>query len=235
VKKYYPIFIIILFFILAAAPSYYFYRKYQTLQKQVTIGAKEDVAALMAKVGKHILLPESETPTVMTVTDKEKLSGQTFFAHAKNGDKVLVYEKAKKAFLYDVAADKIIEVGPVTFDATQSAHTVSPTPVPAPGAIRFFLYNGTTTVGLTKKYRTELVAKVQNAQIVDTDNAKKRNYEKSLLVDITGANASAAAALSRTLGIATSSLPAGESVPAPVASVSADFLIILGKDSVQGD
>jgi uncharacterized membrane protein len=127
VKKFLPIIGIILFLILAAIPSVYFYRKYQTLQKQVNVTeTKDDIAALMARVGKHILLPQGETPTVMTVTDKEKLSGQTFFANAKNGDKVLIYEKAKKAFLYNPVTDRVIEVGPVV-TASVSGAIASPT------------------------------------------------------------------------------------------------------------
>ena len=45
--------------------------------------------------------------------------------HANNGDKVLIYEKIK-AFLYDVVSDKIIEVGPVTFETPAVSPLVTP-------------------------------------------------------------------------------------------------------------
>src|SRR5450759_35049 len=102
--------LVIVILLLAAIPSVYFYTQYAAMKKQVAAAkpAPEDPKALIARVAKHILLPTGEDPTVMTVTDKEKLSGQLFFANAKNGDKVLVYEKAKKAFLYDPVADMVI-------------------------------------------------------------------------------------------------------------------------------
>lgn len=121
-KKFFLISSILLFIILAAAPSIYFYRRYQSVKSSVPVQFSN--AELVAKVGKLILLPTGEDPTIMTVTDKEKLSGQDFFIYAKNGDRVLIYEKAKKAFLYDPDADKVIEVGPIVMG--------SPTPsVPA--------------------------------------------------------------------------------------------------------
>lgn len=96
----------------------------QSITSQITV---DEVSMLVTKVGKHILLPVGETPTVMTVTDKEKLSGQLFFSQAKNGDKVLVYATTKKAFLYNVQSDRVLEVGPVTFDSVPSSSTGSST------------------------------------------------------------------------------------------------------------
>lgn len=64
-------------------------------------------------VGKLMVLPTDETPTVATVTDVEKLKTQPFFAKAKNGDKVLIYTKNRLAILYDPAANKIVAVGTV--------------------------------------------------------------------------------------------------------------------------
>ncbi len=128
-RKYVLIIGLVILIAAALFPSLYFYRKYQTLQKQVNATEiKDDIPALTARVGKHILLPDGEVPTVMTVTDKEKLSGQLFFANAKDGDKVLIYEKAKKAFLYNPAADRIIEVGPVAL----SSPVPSVSPVASP-------------------------------------------------------------------------------------------------------
>lgn len=68
----------------------------------------------VARVGKLIVLPEGEDPTVATVTDPEKLRDQSFFANAKKGDKVLIYTRAKKAYLYDPSLNKLIEVAPIT-------------------------------------------------------------------------------------------------------------------------
>lgn len=214
---------VIVFLILAGTPSFYFYQKYQALKQQAVIGAnKDEVIELVAKVARHILLPEGEMPTVMSVTDKEKLSGQAFFIHAKNGDKVLVYTEAKKAFLYDPIADKILEVGPVSKNSTESAQQLSPQrTMPLPVSAKFMLLNGTQTVGLTKTYETELKAKIPGAEVLDRDNAKG-SYEKSVLVSLTGS--SRAGEYASLLGFTLTPLPAGE------ATSSADFLIILGED-----
>ncbi|HVZ24207.1 MAG TPA: hypothetical protein VG871_24210 [Vicinamibacterales bacterium] len=76
--------------------------------------AAREVQDIVARVGRLIELPEGETPTVATVTDPDKLADQPFFANAKKGDDVLLYTKAKKAYLYDPAADKLVDVAPIT-------------------------------------------------------------------------------------------------------------------------
>jgi hypothetical protein len=73
-----------------------------------------------------MVLPENEQPTIATVTDPSKLSGQSFFAHAKVGDRVLLYAAAKKAILYDPNINKIIEVAPINLD-DKNAPSVSGT------------------------------------------------------------------------------------------------------------
>ena len=78
-----------------------------------TVAANE-LKEVMAKVGRLVVLPADEEPTLATVADPEKLKDQPFFTNAKTGDKVLVYNKAQKAILYDPVQDKIIEIAPIT-------------------------------------------------------------------------------------------------------------------------
>ena len=75
--------------------------------------AQEEATAVVERVGKLIVLPEGEQPTVATVTDPERLRDQPFFAKAKRGDKVLIYTNAKKAILYDPVGNKIVEAAPL--------------------------------------------------------------------------------------------------------------------------
>jgi len=179
----------------------------------------EDADKLVSMVSGLMMLPD-ERPTIATVTDKEKLSSQAFFSESQNGDKVLIFTQAKKAVLYRPSTNKIIDVAPVSIggDATASAK-------PEKKSVSFILYNGTNVTGFTKTYETKLMVLVQNALVIDRDNAKKRDYANSVLVDLTGAQPGVTAELSRALGIAAAELPDGEVKPD-----GADFLIILGAD-----
>jgi len=87
------------------------------------VSMKRDDAKQTIQEVKKIILAPTETPTVATVTDVTKLSGQAFFKDALDGDKVLVYAKAKVAILYRPSKHMIINVGPV-------AVTTTPTPTP---------------------------------------------------------------------------------------------------------
>lgn len=75
--------------------------------------AQDELKDVVAKVGKLMVLPEGETPTLATVADPEKLKDQKFFVNAKTGDKVLIYANSQKAILYSPSLNKIVEVAPV--------------------------------------------------------------------------------------------------------------------------
>lgn len=100
--------------------AYYFYSQATALADPQAVAAAE-AAALVAEVGALIVLPEGETPTVATVTDPERLRDQAFFANAKTGDKVLLYSTARKAYLYDPVAGKLIDVAPLNIGSDQAA------------------------------------------------------------------------------------------------------------------
>lgn len=101
------------------ASAYYFYNEASALKKDPNKVAREETADLVAQVGKLIVLPEGEIPTIATVADPEKLKDQAFFSKAKMGDKVLIYTNSKKAFLYDVKNNKIVEVAPINIGDSQ--------------------------------------------------------------------------------------------------------------------
>ncbi len=107
--------VLVLFVLLVAMTgvSAYLYNKSARLSADPSVKAEEEVAELVKKVGKLILLPEDETPTMATVSDPELLKDQPFFAKARVGDKVLLYQKSKKAYLYDPKSNKLLEVAPI--------------------------------------------------------------------------------------------------------------------------
>ncbi len=107
--------------ILAIVAAGYFYYELYKLKQDPTAQARKEVNALVAKVSKLVVLPEGETPTVATVSDAEALKSQPFFKNAKQGDKVLIYAQSKKAILYSVEMNKILEVAPLNIGESNTA------------------------------------------------------------------------------------------------------------------
>lgn len=94
---------------------------------------EKEAEDVVKKVGKLIVLPEGKA-TIATVSDITKLSGQSFFKNAQNGDKVLIYTESQKAVLYRPSINKIVEVGPVFANVTPPTAAPSPTISPKPTA-----------------------------------------------------------------------------------------------------
>jgi hypothetical protein len=119
--------------VIALIPSYYFYMQYQKVNMQLKNPnkvAQDQTKELLGKLSSLIVLPGDENPTIATVQDKSKLKDQPFFKNAQNGDKLIIYLKARKAILYRDATNKIIEFGPVTLQQNKAA-----TPAPS-GAVQ---------------------------------------------------------------------------------------------------
>ena len=96
--------------VIAVGTGLYFYQK-ATADPQKT--AQNELQDTVTAVGKLMVLPIDETPTLASVSDPEKLKDQPFFAQAMKGDKVLIYAVARKAILYSPTLNKIVEVAPI--------------------------------------------------------------------------------------------------------------------------
>jgi hypothetical protein len=71
-------------------------------------------AAMLAKLGNIMILPEGEEPVVSTVTDAEGLKdGAPFYRNAKNGDKILIYAESGKIIIYREGENLIVNAGPI--------------------------------------------------------------------------------------------------------------------------
>lgn len=92
------------------------------------VKVQEESQQLIDQIGKLIILPSNEQPTIATVNDLSKLAGQPFFANAKLGDKVLIYTKAQKAILFRPSENRIVELAPLNTGAasTQGSAPSSP-------------------------------------------------------------------------------------------------------------
>jgi hypothetical protein len=106
-------------------------KELEQVQNDPAAKLKESNKELVDQVGKLIILPQDEQPTIATVSDLSKLQGQAFFSKAELGDKVLIYQLAKKAILFRPTDNKIIELAPLnnsTPSTTPTAPALAPTP-----------------------------------------------------------------------------------------------------------
>lgn len=130
------IFGVIVLVLLIFAPGFYFYQKFQKVQKELTqinLPGTEAGKNILSNVQKLTDLPVDEEPTIITIRDISKVKNQPFFANAKNGDKIILFNKNKKAILYDPLDNKIVEMGPLIMptvtpenEATSSKIIISP-------------------------------------------------------------------------------------------------------------
>jgi len=124
-------FFIVFFFVLG---------QYQNYRNNPDAAVQRETRALILKIGRFMELPQGEDPTLATVSDRSKLKGQDFFARAQNGDRVLIYTKARKAILYRPASEKIIEVTNLTSgnqaDSCPAPPAENPPAFPGPSLVK---------------------------------------------------------------------------------------------------
>ena len=102
-----------------AGTAIYFQQQYSGLRDNPNKIIQAETEALLADIGKLMVLPEGEEPVVATVNDPEQLADQNFFNNAKIGDKVIIYAQNGKAILYDPVAKKIIDISPINISNDQ--------------------------------------------------------------------------------------------------------------------
>lgn len=245
-KKMVAIILLGIVFFGAVGSAGYFYYQYKKLSSSEI--SKDEISSYVSKIGKFMVLPEGEVPTMATVADKEKLSSQLFFAKAENGDKVLFFSKAQKAILYRPNLNKVIEATSMSSgsvpDTSASAPVTAPVAVeqsqavepqqqieqpvesvevetPAIGQASVTVNNGTTQKGLAKTM-AEKISQISGVTVASTGNAVG-DFEKTIVVDLGGKNEAMASEIAKTLdGEVAATLPSGETKP------EADILVIVG-------
>jgi hypothetical protein len=84
--------------------------------------SKREIEAVVAKVGKLLVLPQDEMPTVLTIENRDDLdTSQEFLSLAENGDKLLLYQDSKKAILYRPRTNQIVNVAPINVAPEKTA------------------------------------------------------------------------------------------------------------------
>lgn len=220
-KKIFKILLVLGLMALVAAPGYYFYNKYQEAQAKLDSPAevaKTELKEVLDRVSVLIELPSDEEPTLATVSDKEKLVGQSFFAKAENGDKLLIYVTAKKAILYRPSTNKIIEVSVLAINDS------TPTPQTA-AKVKVALLNGTNVSGLTKTAETKLNS-LGGFAVAEKGNAIGKFEFTTLIALNKQIDTRIIQSLASAYGASVSAdLPTGET-----GSKTADLVMILGEN-----
>lgn len=189
--------------------AYYFYRENNKIKNDPSalqnLQAKE-ADALKDKVGKLMTLPNDESPVVATIQDKEKLKDQPFFNDAQNGDKLLIFTNAKKAIIYREADNKIINVGPIAVNTSDLGKDK-----------KVAIINGSSDTEANANVETNLKATFNGIVIASKADAKKRDYAKSQIFDVSGKNGDLAKQIADVVGgEVVNALPAGEDQPSGV-------------------
>lgn len=230
-----PILILSVLFVGALAVAGYFYYQYRHTS---SVKDAEEIGNLTKEIGKLIVLPDSETPTLATVTDKGKLVDQPFFSKAENGDKVLIYSQSGRAILYRPSLKRIVDVTTVNIAPPAGSATSNATPPPSSSTttsspsepsmaiamnIRVAIYNGSGEAGAGAALEKQIHALYPDMTFSDTTDAAK-SYDESRVIDLTGKNTTLAQAFANLVKGAIRTMPEGEKTPD-----DADVLIILGK------
>ena len=229
-------FFLVIFILIIAVGFGWYFMKYQEAQQRIDdllsagVGQKlseEEITNLIDKVGKLVLLPEGEIPTVVVIEDAIALAEQQpFFKGASDGDKILIY--SEKAFIYNPEKNILVNVGPVYFEdkATTTAEegtepVVETPPVPEVQKINLEIRNGSNTVGIAQELANNLsVRDIYN--IVGIKNAVNSEYAGIILVNLSGEDVSD---LESMLGVtAVDVLPEGET------DAQAGVVVIIGNN-----
>jgi hypothetical protein len=97
---------LLLLLVLACGSSAFLFFKYQRAVNNTSAKEAESIAR---RIGDIISLPDGK-PAVSTVLDKAKLTNETLKERAENGDKLLIYVKAKRLILYRPSTEKVIDM-----------------------------------------------------------------------------------------------------------------------------
>lgn len=202
---------------------------------------QKDTKKILDKLSKHMLLPQSEAPSIATITNIDQLKEQqAFFKDAQNGDILLVYGGNQRAIIYRLEKDLIVNVGsilmdgkpgavdstpktPVVKETTQSSATTNSSLVSSATELTIEIRNGTSIAGLASKTKDKL-AKYPEFRVVTLGNALK-DYTKTLIIDQTnGTKVNLTKSLiEKVNGDVVYNLPDGESAS------TADILIIVAQ------
>jgi hypothetical protein len=98
--------LLLVLLLLAAGCSALFFIKYKQAVNKAPANERQQI---LSKIEPIIALPD-EQPELSTVLDTTKLTNQTLRQRANNGDKLLIYSKAKRLVIYRPSSGKVVDM-----------------------------------------------------------------------------------------------------------------------------
>lgn len=98
--------LLVVLLVLACGTSALLFFKYQ---RAIDTNTNKEADAIAKRIGDIVSLP-SEKPSISTVLDRSKLTNKVLKERAHNGDKLLIYDKAKRIILYRPSVGKVIDM-----------------------------------------------------------------------------------------------------------------------------
>ncbi len=183
-------------------------------QQEAIAKEREEV---LAKVGKLMILPEDEEPTIATVTDAEVLAQyQPFFRKATDGDKVIIYVQSGKSIIYSPDKNIIVNVGTISVQGNNALQLDTENPL-----------NVEIRTGGASQERVDVLIE-QLGKVVNVSNvveAANQDYQGPVIVALTNDEdrLQQAQIFAANLGVQlTTELPVGE------APSDAEVVVIVG-------
>ncbi len=96
--------------VVTTALAFYYHKKYTALVESTSV-RELSVQEIIAAIDRDAVLPSGEDPYLATVADPAVLSKNPLFKDAKEGDRVLIYPKAQKAYLWSTTEKRLIREG----------------------------------------------------------------------------------------------------------------------------
>lgn len=206
----------------------FFYFKWQELKQDgvemTQEEARKEIGEIVKKIGRLVLLPEGEIPVLVKIEDKDKISkNQNFFEKTENGDMMLVYKEAKKAYLYRPSEDKLINMAPVDIQG-DDVEVVRSAEV-GDEVFDVVIRSSAQAAELSEEFSKILLEEFDDLRLMALEDAASDDYEISMLVvNIAGVEELADEIADRFGLQLLESLPEGE-----VSSEGA-LVVILGND-----
>lgn len=160
---------------------------------------------IIVQIGRELSISGDGNPAILSVVDKEQAT-QPFLEQAENGDKVVLYYKAKKAVLYRPSEQRIVHQGAYV-----------------PPDAKIFIRKGTADSKRVAAIKEQLKG-VQDIEVSSQDASRSQDYQGITLVNVTDRYDAKINELEKLFNTKVVRMPAGESFP------DADILIIVGSE-----